>query len=50
MDNKEGLEITYKDSGSYRVVISDDYSSLSGEVLGLFPNLKRIFVSEVFIP
>ncbi|MBR4574705.1 MAG: 3-dehydroquinate synthase [Lachnospiraceae bacterium] len=44
MDNKEGLEITYKDSGSYRVVISDDYSSLSGEVLGLFPNLKRIFV------
>ncbi|MBR6469166.1 MAG: 3-dehydroquinate synthase, partial [Lachnospiraceae bacterium] len=38
------LEVTYKNNGSYRVVISDDYSSLQDLVRELFPDLKRICI------
>ena len=38
------LDISYKNNGSYKVIISEDYGSLGSYIEGLFPNLKRIFI------
>lgn len=38
------LDITYKNSGSYPVIISDDYSGLAGIISERFPNLCRICI------
>ena len=49
------LEVTYKNNGSYNVVISRDYSELGSYVTKLFPNLQRICivtdsnVSEIYL-
>lgn len=38
------LEISHKKTGSYPVIINDDFSLLSQSVKELFPNLKRICI------
>ena len=38
------LDISYKNNGSYQVVISRDYKDLASYVKDLFPNLKRICI------
>ena len=44
MDENSILEITYKNNGSYNVVIREDYSELGQMVSALFPNLQRICI------
>lgn len=38
------LNVSYKNNGSYEVVINEDYGGLADKVSGLFPDLKRIFI------
>ena len=38
------LTITYKNNGSYEVVIEEDYSALKDHIIRLFPGLKRICI------
>ena len=38
------LTVSYKNSGSYKVVINKDYSGLGQEIKELFPNLRRICI------
>lgn len=38
------LNVTYKNNGSYDVVIEEDYKGLSSRIASLFPNLKRICI------
>ena len=44
MDNNLDLEITYKNSSSYPVIIRDDYDCLAGLISEMFPNLQRICI------
>ena len=44
MNENNSLEISYKNNGSYNVVIRDDYSDLGLMVSELFPNLKKICI------
>ena len=38
------LTVSYKNSGSYKVVINKDYSGLGQEIKELFPNLRRVCI------
>ena len=38
------LSVSYKNSGSYKVVIKKDYSALADEIKELFPTLRRICI------
>ena len=38
------LNVSYKNSGSYQVIIRDDFSALSAQISELFPDLKRICI------
>ena len=38
------LDVTYKNTGSYKVVIRNDYDELGGLIKELFPNLQRICI------
>ena len=40
----EFLTVSYKNGGSYKVVINKDYSGLGQEIKELFPNLRRICI------
>ena len=42
MDNK--LEVSYKNNGSYDVVIKRDYNDLADHISALFPNVQRICI------
>ena len=42
MDNK--LEVSYKNNGSYDVVIKRDYNDLANHISALFPNVQRICI------
>ncbi len=41
---EETLNISYKNNGSYPVVIKEDYSDLNGLISDMMPALKRIFI------
>ncbi|MBO4903806.1 MAG: 3-dehydroquinate synthase [Lachnospiraceae bacterium] len=38
------LNVSYRNSGSYDVVVSDDYTGLTSHIQELFPTLKRICI------
>ena len=40
----DALNISYKNAGSYPVVIEKDYSSLGSNISEMFPQLKRICI------
>ena len=40
----DALNISYKNAGSYPVVIEKDYSSLGALISEMFPQLKRICI------
>ena len=38
------LDVSYKNTGSYKVVIRNNYDELGGLIKELFPNLQRICI------
>ena len=38
------IEVSYKKSGTYKVIVKSDYDALGEYISGLFPNLKRICI------
>ncbi len=44
MTENNSLEISYKNNGTYPVIVAADYSGLKDVISGRFPNLKRICI------